>query len=227
MAWDATMQRADRTLIGAGPSDEVLVERIRAGERALFEILMRRHNQRIYRALRGLLRDEGEIEDAMQQAYLQAWSRLDTFHGEARFSTWLIRIALNEGLMRLRKQRRLELVPEPESPEDEMPTAAPDPQDRAERRELAEVLSRAVDALPETYRVGFVLREVEGLSTAEVASALGITEDAVKTRLYRARSLLRDALFERLGAHAGELFTFGAARCDRIVEAVLRKIDAG
>lgn len=220
---------ADRSLVRGGPSDEELVARIRTGEHALFEILMRRHNQRVYRALRSVLRDEAEIEDAMQQAYLQAWSELDGFHGNARFSTWLLRIAINEGLMRLRRSRRLEVVAEPESISlvSSKEQAVPSADAVAENRELLGVLGRVVDALPEPYRLVFVLREVEELSTAETAETLQLSEDVVKTRLHRARTMIRDAVLEELGPRSRELFTFGAARCDRVVEAVLRKIGEG
>lgn len=212
--------------IGSGlPSDEDVVRRVRAGEVALFEVLMRRYNQRVYRAVRGFLRDEAEVEDVMQQAYLQAYSNLKSFEGTARFSTWLLRIAVNEALMRLRKSARLRVVDEPSELE-ELPMTTPGPEERAERRELAALLEQAVDALPELYRSAFLLREVEGLSTAETAEVLGVREDVVKTRLHRAKGLVRDSLFERVGVGSAETFPFMGARCDRVVALVMGRIRA-
>ena len=143
--------------------------------------------------------------------------------------TWLLRIAINEGLMRLRRSRRLEVVAEPESISmiSSKEQAVPSADAVAENRELLGVLGRVVDTLPEPYRLVFVLREVEELSTAETADALQLSEDVVKTRLHRARTMIRDAVLEELGPKSRELFTFGAARCDRVVEAVLRKIGEG
>jgi RNA polymerase sigma-70 factor (ECF subfamily) len=204
------------------PSDDEVVRRVIGGDTASFEVLMRRHNRRIYRAVRSILRDEAESEDAMQAAYLSALSHLADFQGGAAFSTWLTRIAVNEALARLR--RRVHLVPVEEVPE---PTslgggAAPqDPELRAAARELVAVLERAVDRLPVDYRTLFVLREVEGLSTADAAASLGISEDLVKVRLHRARAALRSELLAMLGEDAPRAFEFEATRCDRVVRAVM------
>ncbi len=162
-------------------SDGEVVRRVRAGDTALFEVLMRRHNQRVYRAVRSILRDEREVEDAMQQAWLAAYAHLDQFEGASAFSTWLTRIALNEGLARLRQ--RAKLTPLDDVPEQEiqaMRTAPIDPEGRAADRELARMLEQAVDALPELYRSVFVLREIEGLSTADAAESMGVSEEVVK-----------------------------------------------
>lgn len=210
---------------GGAPSDEEVVRRVRAGELALFEVLMRRYNQRLYRAVRGFLKDEAEVEDVMQQAYLQAYTHLGDFEGSARFSTWLLRIGVNEALMRLRRSARLRVADDPSELED-IPMASPGPEERASRREFATMLEEAVDGLPELYRSAFVLREVEGLSTAEAADVLGVSEDVVKTRLHRAKGLVRDSLFETVGAGAAEAFPFMGARCDRMVAAVLERIGA-
>jgi len=203
-------------------SDGEVVRRVRAGDTALFEVLMRRHNQRVYRAVRSILRDEREVEDAMQQAWLAAYAHLDQFEGASAFSTWLTRIALNEGLARLRQ--RAKLTPLDDVPEQEiqaMRTAPIDPEGRAVDRELARMLEEAVDALPELYRSVFVLREVEGLSTADAAESLGVSEEVVKVRLHRARLALRDGLFERAGEASSAAFTFLGVRCDRMVARVL------
>jgi RNA polymerase sigma-70 factor (ECF subfamily) len=206
------------------PADEEIVARVVAGERALFELLMRRHNRRVYRAVRAILRDEAESEDAMQAAYLAAYAHLDTFRGGAAFSTWLTRIAVNEALGRLRRGGRL--VPVDELPEAAEPPAAdsPNPEHRAAARELVAVLEAAVDRLPADYRAIFVLRDVEGLSTEEAAASLGIGEALAKVRLLRARRALRRALAELLGAEAPAAFAFDAVRCDRIVAAVMARI---
>ncbi|MCI0672883.1 MAG: RNA polymerase sigma factor, partial [Myxococcaceae bacterium] len=181
-------------------SDEEVARRVCAGETALFEVLMRRYNARVYRAVRSCLRDEGAVEEVMQQAYLRAFTHLDQFSGAARLSTWLVRIAVNEALMRRRREVRLHVVADVEElsggPDME---PVPSPEDRAARRELASLLERAVDSLSEGYRTTFVLREVEGLSTAETAEVLGVSEDVVKTRLHRAKGQVRDALYAAAG----------------------------
>lgn len=211
------------------PSDEEVVERVLAGETELFELLMRRHNQRVYRAVRSVLRVDAEAEDVMQQAWLQAFAHLGTFTRKSQVSTWLVRIAMNEALMRTRKRARLTLVPNvPEWMESDMAANTnASPEDQAQTRELSGLLEAAVDRLPETYRTVFVLREVEGLSTADAAQALDVTEDVVKTRLHRARNLLKDALFSHVSAGAEGAFLFLAPRCDRIVHAVMSAIRAG
>jgi RNA polymerase sigma-70 factor, ECF subfamily len=208
------------------PSDEQIARRVLAGETALFEVLMRRHNPRVYRAIRSILRDESEVEDAMQQAYVQAYSHLAGFAGGARFSTWLTRIAMNEALMRVRRKGRADrALAVPEADEGEA-MSEPSPEDRAETRELTAILEVAVDNLPEMYRTVFMLREVDELSTAESAEVLSVSEDVVKTRLRRAKALIRDQLFALVGLGAAEAFQFHAPRCDRVVAAVLAQLGA-
>lgn len=210
-------------------SDAALVQRIRAGEHQLFELVMRRYNARIYRTVRSLLHDEAEAEDAMQDAYVHAFTHLGAFRAEARLSTWLTRIALNEALMRLRRRGRfLDLAAPPGDEENpamhELDSPLPSPEQDAQAGELRVLLERSVDALPPASRAAFVLRDVEGLSTAEAAECLGISEESVRTRLHRARALLREDLYRRAGSGAGELFPFHAPRCDRVVAAVLARI---
>ncbi|BDG10634.1 RNA polymerase sigma factor [Anaeromyxobacter paludicola] len=204
------------------PSDEEVVRRVRAGEVALFELLMRRHNQRVYRAIRSLLRDEAEVEDAMQQAYLHAWARLSQWTGEAPFRAWLIRIAVNEALSRLRPGRRPAVREVDE--EEQMDPGARDPERQAGARELLSLLEEAVDRLPVLYRTAFMLREIEGLSTAETAGCLGLSPEVVKVRLHRARAALRTALLDRAERQAHAAFPFLAPRCDRVVRAVLARL---
>jgi RNA polymerase sigma-70 factor (ECF subfamily) len=203
--------------------DAEVVRRVRAGETALFEVLLRRHDRRMYRAVRAILRDEDEVEDAMQEAWMHAYLHLDRFVGTAAFSTWLLRIATNEALSRLRRRPRL--APAPGAREEEAPDGrGGDAEERAAAREAVHLLERAVDRLPAPYRVVFVLRDVEGLSTAEAAAALGIGEDAAKVRLHRARAALRRGLGELAGLAATEAFPFLAPRCDRIVLSVTAAI---
>lgn len=206
-----------------GATDEEIVRRVVEGERALFEVLMRRHNPAVYRAVRSVLRDEGEVEDAMQQAYLRAYLHLADFEGASAFSTWLVRIALNEALARVRGRGRL--VPVEALPEEPDGPAAPvspaNPEDRAAAREAMALLEKAIDRLPLRYRTVYVLREVQGMSTADAARALDLTEDLVKVRLHRARVALRDLLAAALREQAPEAFPFLAPRCDRVVAGVL------
>ena len=218
----------EKVALAVLPDDEV-VRRVRAGEGALFELLMRRYNQRVYRAIRSVLRNEQEVEDAMQQAWLAAYAHLDQFEGASAFSTWLTRIALNEGLALLRRRAQLAPVAIPDEELDHMRTTSAGPEERAGDREIARMIEKAADALPDIYRSVFVLREVEGLSTADAAACLGISEELVKVRLHRGRLALRDALFEQVGVAAGTAFTFMGARCDRMVAGVLEIIlrDAG
>ena len=202
-------------------TDAEIVERVRAGETALFEILMRRHNQRIYRAARAVIKDEADTEDVMQQAYINAFTHLSQFQDRSQFSTWLTRITVHEALARRRKRK-----PE-ETPEDVMETLTspqPDPERQAYAAELRRVLEAAVDSLPETYRLVFMLRDIEGLSTSETAAGLELGDEAVKTRLHRARAMVRSAITERIGASTAEAFAFQAPRCDRVVAAVMAEI---
>lgn len=206
--------------------DEQVVNRVIAGQTALFEVLMRRHNERLYRAARAILRDEVEAEDVMQQAYVSAYSHLRQFDGRSAFSTWLTRIAVHEALARVRRRGRYTTMdPEDLSSVDVPVTAiAADPERQAFSRELGALLEAAIDRLTDGAREVFVLREVEGMTTAEVAEALDVTEVAVKTRLSRARASLRRDLYERAGIAAPQAFRFLRPRCDRVVAAVLARI---
>jgi RNA polymerase sigma-70 factor, ECF subfamily len=204
-------------------TDEDIVSRVCAGETPLFEVLMRRHNERIYRAARAILRDEREAEDVMQEAYVNAFTHLAQFDGRARFATWLTKIAVYEALARVRRRGRYE--PFDETVETLMPTvASPDPERQAFAHELGALIESAVDGLGDGYREVFMLRQVQGLSTAETAQILGVSEDVVKTRFSRARHALQRDLLDRAGAATATAFTFGQGRCDRIVAAVLQRI---
>lgn len=209
-------------------SDEEVVRRVCAGDTPLFEVLMRRHNQRLYRVARAILRDDAEAEDVMQQAYVDGYRHLAQFAGRASFATWLTKIAVHEALARLRRRGR-ELLSDPpsESDEDTMSTLKsprPDPEAQALQGEARALLESAIEALPVTYRSVFVMREVEGLSTAETAECLELSDEAVKTRLHRARALLREELFERAGIAASTAFSFHLSRCDGVVAAVFERL---
>jgi RNA polymerase sigma-70 factor (ECF subfamily) len=207
-------------------TDEEVVEQILAGDKALFELLMRRYNERLYRAARAITRDDREAEDVLQQAYVNAFAHLRQFKGQAQFATWLMRITINEALARVRRRGRYEPFDDDYSTvETFMPwNSTPDPERQAFTGELRELLEWAIDNLPDGSREVFVLREVEGLSTAETAASLQVSEDVVKTRLSRARAALRRSLYERAGATAPEAFRFYRPRCDQIVSSVLARI---
>jgi RNA polymerase sigma-70 factor (ECF subfamily) len=203
--------------------------RARAHDRAAFELLMRRHNQRIYRVVRSILRGADEIEDVIQQAYLQAFTHLDQFGGNARWSTWVCRIAINEALARIRQRGRFVSIDaaSEEAMADFSKGPNSDPERAAAGREFGHLVERAIDELPDIYRSVLILREVEGMTTEETAGVLDVEVDVVKTRLHRARAALRASLENRVGEQMQNAFTFGNERCDRVVAAVLAKLDFG
>jgi RNA polymerase sigma-70 factor (ECF subfamily) len=206
-------------------TDEEIVARVRAGETRLFELIMRRHNQRIYRAARAVLRDDGEAEDVMQDAYVRAFAHLHEFEGRARFSTWLTRIAVHEALARLRRGRRLQPIDSQAEETQSMPTDPRfNPEQQASDGEIRTVLERAIDQLPDEFRSVFVLRAVEEMTGAETAECLGIPEETVKTRLFRARARIQETLLEALEPAAHRAYAFHLSRCDRVVAAVLSRL---
>ncbi len=210
----------------ASLDDEEIAARVHGGDLPLFELLMRRYNQRLYRVARAIVKSDAEAEDVTQQAYVNAYVNLHQFAGRAKFSTWLTRIAVHEALSRARKQSRI-AWPDDDTQEDPMEriaSPAVDPERQAFASELGALLERAVDDLPEGYRTVFVMRDVEGLSTAETAECLEMSEEAVKTRLHRAKAMLRDTLYDRAGLAAPTAFSFHLSRCDRIVAAVFQRI---
>ena len=204
--------------------DEEIVSQILEGNTALFEVLMRRHNERIFRAARAILRDDREAEDVMQEAYVNAYVHLAQFDGRAQFSTWLTKIAVYEALARARRRGRYELMEEA-TLEAVMPTSSlPDPERETFGHELGKLIESAVDSLGDGYREVFMLRQVQGMSTAETAEVLGISEDVVKTRFSRARHAIQRDLLGRMGSAAATAFTFGQTRCDHVVDIVLLRI---
>jgi RNA polymerase sigma-70 factor, ECF subfamily len=209
-------------------TDEEVVARVRSGDTALFEILMRRYNQRLYRVARGIVRDTADAEDVVQQAYMNAYLHLHQFAGRARFPTWLTRIAINEALARARRSDWVQQFDWDDETGrdavDDIASVAPDPEREAGNGELRRALESAIDELPPIYRSVFVMREVEQLTTIETAECLGLTEEVVKVRLFRARERLRHALDAAFGLATCEAFGFDGARCDRIVNAVMERL---
>lgn len=215
---------------GRSDSDAALVQGIADGNVAAFEVLVRRHNQRLFRAARAILRDDAEAEDVVQEAYLQAYGALKDFRTESKLSTWLVRIAVNEALMRLRKRaRRADIMPlHPDADDALADTVHEDmstgPELAAQRAEMRRLLEMQIDALPETYRIVFVLRGIEELSVEETAEALGIPAATVRSRFFRARSLLREGLASKVDLAYEDAFAFAGERCDRITARVMQRI---
>jgi RNA polymerase sigma-70 factor, ECF subfamily len=207
-------------------TDDEVVTRVLTGETALFEIVMRRYNQRLYRVARSILRDSDEAEDVMQDAYVRAYEHLREFSGAAKFSTWLTKIAVYEALRRAKRRTR---TPDLTSMElDSIMTNSAshsaDPERQAYNDEVRVVLEHAIDGLPDAYRTVFILRVVEGLDVAKTAASLEIGTEAVKTRLHRARTMLRKELQRRAGTAMEHAFPFHLSRCDRVVNGVFRRI---
>ncbi|HEY8516580.1 MAG TPA: RNA polymerase sigma factor [Candidatus Binatia bacterium] len=213
----------DTLASAAALADEEVVERVLAGDVRLFEVLMRRYNQRVYRAARAVLRDDHEAEDAMQEAWVRAYANLASFAGRARFSTWLTRIVLNHAIERDRLRRR---TFDATDAGDALPDVACSAEQQSIDVELRRALESAIGELPEVYRTTFVLRAVEGLSTAETAECQDVPEETVRTRLHRARELLRRDIETRFGLRLRECFGFGNERCDAVVAAVLARVAA-
>jgi RNA polymerase sigma-70 factor (ECF subfamily) len=206
-------------------TDEEIVRRVLDGDTAAFERLLRRYNQRLFRVARGIVGDDGDAEDVVQEAYLKAYEHLGEFAGRSSFATWLTRIAVHEATARRRRGRRVRVVDVHEAEALAMaPSNSREPHDEANTRELGDVLRHVVDELPADFRVVFTLRLVEGLSTEDTAECLGLSPENVKVRLHRARSRLRGAIERRLGAEVSRLYQFDGERCDRIVRKVMSRL---
>lgn len=206
-------------------TDHALVTRVLNGDRSAFETLMRRHNRLLYRCIRSLVSDEAAVEEAMQQTYLMAFQRLSQFGGASAFSTWLVRIGLNEGLQHLRRTRKWGTVGDDLSEQNESAGAdEPSPEERSSARETVQLVEEVLERIPPGYRLALMLREVEGLSTAEAAKAMNVSEDTVKQRVFRGRQMMRAELEARTGEAINELFAFHAERCNRVVSAVLAQL---
>jgi RNA polymerase sigma-70 factor, ECF subfamily len=211
--------------------DDRLVELTCAKDTTAFEALMRRHNRRLFRVARSVLRDSAAAEDAVQETYLRAYTKLDTYKPAGKFGAWLTRVALNEALMMRRRVRGdtvslddvgHEVVTADENAAREAPSA----EQYVEAAHARALLEHAIDALPENFRMVFVLRVVEGLDVRETAESLDVNATTVRTRLFRAHKQLRSELADRLKSESSEIFDFGAERCDRVVEGVLSRLAA-
>ena len=209
-------------------SDEHVVERVLGGDTALYELLMRRHNQRLYRIARAILRDDVEAEDVMQDAYVRAYQNLASFEGRAKFITWLTRIAIHEALSRSRRRSKFQSFDSSEQSQGEVMKSVisldRSPEQEAYDRELAGVIEKAVLSLSEEHRLVFMLRDIEGMSTDETAQCLNLTQENVKVRLHRAHAKLRKQLYAAVGATTARCFQFHAVRCDRVVNGVFETL---
>ncbi|MBS1569944.1 MAG: RNA polymerase sigma factor [Bacteroidetes bacterium] len=209
----------------ASLGDMEVVSRVLQGEKGLYEILMRRYNQTLFRAVRSYLSDEDDVRDAMQETYLKAFAKLDQFKGNSAFSTWLVRIGINEALQQLRKRRLMRVHPGVISADQLEQVSDPgqmNPEQHTIQGEHRRLLEQAIDRLPESYRAVYMLREVEGMGVADTAACLGLGESNVKVRLHRAKDMLKDLVWS---LHArGPAFEFGNSHCDRMVEWVLARI---
>lgn len=214
-----------------GLSDEDLVDLARQGGENAVRALIKRNNRRLFRVARAVLRNDGEAEDVVQETYVRAFTNLETFRGGSRFSTWLTRIALNEALGRVRRRKPVAELAEPDSatgggrvimfPTSMTPPSADSELDRGQVRAF---LEKAVDDLPETFRLVFILRDIEEMSTEETANQLSLKPETVKTRLHRARGLMRKAIEKRLSGSFSELFPFDGARCERMADRVIGRL---
>jgi RNA polymerase sigma-70 factor (ECF subfamily) len=210
----------------AAISDEEIVRRVLEGDLALFELIMRRYNQRMFRIVRSMLGEDDESEDVVQDAYVRAYEKLAQFEGRSSFATWLTKIAVYEANARRQKRRRMRLFDPRESEKVPMSPqpSRPYSQDQLSNQELGRILDQAVDELPAELRTVFTLRMVERLDTNQTAECLGLTVANVKVRLHRARELLRKRIDARVGSEIRRLYQFDGQRCDRMVRAVLTRL---
>ncbi|MER9630271.1 MULTISPECIES: RNA polymerase sigma factor [unclassified Mesorhizobium] len=214
------------TATPAASGDMQLVGRALAHDGDAFRTIIKTHNQRLYRIARGVVRNDSEAEDIVQEAYVSAFAHLEAFRGDASLATWLSRIVINEALGRLRKRRRM--VAMPENPQAEIIRFPLNPSDDPERtmaqRQILELVERATDSLPDVYRMVFVARVIEGLSIEETAELLGVRPETIKTRLHRARALVRKALDDQIGPVLLDAFPFAGRRCERLTNAVMQRL---
>src|SRR5258708_36498950 len=229
------MQPANAAIAYERVTDVELAQRSAAGDKRAFELLMRRHNQILYRTARSILKDDAEAEDAAQEAWLLAYRAIGNFRGDAKLSTWLVRIVVNEAIGRARKRNRgaevIQLSGETqedrEAVEENVNQTLPEqPEHAARRAQTRRLLEAKIDELPDAFRTVFVLRALEELSVEEAAVALGIPEATVRSRFFRARGLLREALSKEIDLAYGAAFAFAGARCDRIVANVMARLES-
>jgi RNA polymerase sigma-70 factor (ECF subfamily) len=218
-------------ITGDGTGDAELVARARDRDEAAIRAIMQSNNRRLYRLARGILRNDDEAEDVVQETYVRAFTHLDSFRGDSRFATWLGRIAINEALGRLRRQRpsvewttlepgflEAQIIQFPVSASSE------DPERTMAQREIQKVVEHAIDDLPEAFRIVFITRVIEGMNVEETADILGLKPETVKTRLHRARAMLRDNVEKKIGPIVMEAFPFAGKRCERLTDAVVKRL---
>ena len=214
----------------AGADDAELVRRVLARDEAAARAIMQANNRRLFRLARGVLRNDGEAEDVVQETYVRAFTHLEQFRGDSSLSTWLSRIAMNEALGRLRRQRPgVELSSLPQGALEaqiiQFPLAASeDPEKSMAQREIQHVVEHAIDELPEPFRLVFITRVIEGMNLEETAEILQLKPETVKTRLHRARNMLRDIVEKKIGPVVMDAFPFAGKRCERLTEAVLKRL---
>ena len=214
----------------AGTADAELVARARSRDEAAVRSIMQSNNRRLYRLARGILRNDSEAEDVVQETYVRAFTNLERFRGESSLSTWLARIAMNEALGRLRRQRpSVEWTSLPQGALEaqiiQFPlSSADDPEKSMAQREIQRVVEHAIDELPEAFRIVLITRVIEGMNVEETADILGLKPETVKTRLHRARTMLRDQVEKKIGPLVMEAFPFAGKRCERLTEAVLKRL---
>jgi RNA polymerase sigma-70 factor, ECF subfamily len=223
--------RKDLADIAAAPDDIELAHRALARESGAFRTIMKTHNQRLYRLALGLVRDNGEAEDIVQESYVRAFTHLDGFRGDSTLATWLSRIVINEALGRLRKTRRAERFVATDDPRQQaeiipfpLNASTDDPERAMAQRQILKLVEEATDSLPDAYRTVFVARVIEGMSIEETASLLGLRPETVKTRLHRARSLVRKELDAQIGPVLLDAFPFAGRRCERLTTAVMTRL---
>ena len=217
--------------VPAAPEDAELVRRALARDGGAFRAIMQKHNRRLYRIARGILRNNADAEDAVQDAYVSAFTNLGSYRGESTLATWLCRIVMNEALGRLRRKRTTVDIAalEPARSEAEIiqfPLSTPndDPERTMAQRQILQLVEQATDNMPEAFRLVFVTRVIEGMSVEETSELLGIKPETVKTRLHRARRLVRDQLHKQIGPVLMDAFPFAGRRCERVTEAVMKRL---
>jgi RNA polymerase sigma-70 factor (ECF subfamily) len=222
----------ERPLYPAASSDDVdLVRRAIARDGDAFRLIMQRYNQRLYRIARSILRNDGEAEDVVQEAYVRAFTHLDSFRGDSSLATWISRITINEALGRLRKQRPTVDIATFESQRTPaeiiqfpLTSKADDPERTMAQRQLLQLVEQATDNLPEVYRVVFITRVIEGMSVEDTAELLGLRPETVKTRLHRARKMVREQLDKQIGPVLMDAFPFAGRRCERMTSEVMKRL---
>jgi RNA polymerase sigma-70 factor (ECF subfamily) len=218
-------------ITAAGTSDAELVGRARDRDEAAIRSIMQSNNRRLYRIARGILRNDSEAEDAVQETYVRAFTHLEGFRGDSSLATWLARIVVNEALGRLRRQRpsvewtTLEpVVLEAQVIQFPLSSPSEDPEKSMAQREIQLVVEHAIDELPEAFRIVFITRVIEGTNVEETAEILGLKPETVKTRLHRARTMLRCSLERKIGPVVMEAFPFAGKRCERLTDAIVKRL---